>query len=53
MAATVEPAATAACFPALWQKVTLSLAGCVFSQPRKMMEGDGGGEQELEEEVEQ
>lgn len=26
VAATVEPAATVACFPALWQKVTLSLA---------------------------
>lgn len=27
MAATEEPAATVAWFPALWQKVTLSLAG--------------------------
>lgn len=42
VAATEEPAATVAWFPALWQKVTLSLAG----------KREGGREEEEQEEEE-
>lgn len=58
MAATEEPAATVAWFPALWQKVTLSLAGKKGGGKKRrrrrrmdgVMEGDQS-EQVPEEEV--
>ena len=51
VAATEEPAATVAWFPALWQKVTLSLAG---KKKKKKKKGGGGekGERRGEEEDE-
>lgn len=60
VAATEEPAATVAWFPALWQKVTLSLAGKMGGGKKKrrrrrmngVMEGDRG-EQVSEEEEKQ
>lgn len=44
VAATEEPAATVAWFPALWQKVTLSLAAWKKGRGDAKVEGEEGGD---------